>query len=346
MTVNMSLREPFLRGGVYYCEVDRRRLSLRTRDEKIAKAIFTVIESEYNTKAEVTTLGKCATTIQKLADDVLAWAEESLPKNSFRCMRSALRRFIPVVGPSTKLDHLSGKQWDSFVASCKRDGLADKSIRTYQLALLSVLEKGVGWKLVKENPLRGKKLMKEPKQVPAFLEAGEADTFINGIQDPEIKKVATFLIYTGRRLSEAVSLRWENLAESKYTVWVQKTKEWKSFPMHDKIIDLFQDRRDAGRVFTRWGSTVALSKVLRKELRKAGFGRIRPHDLRHTFASLLIMSGNELKVAQQLLGHASIKSTMVYAHLTEEALRVGLNRLCVQNADSSPGKQVTTACAK
>lgn len=54
---------------------------------------------------------------------------------------------------------------------------------------------------------------------------------------------------------------------------------------------------------------------LRRACRKAGLREIGWHGLRHSFASQLVMAGVSLKTVQELLGHKSIKTTMVYAHL-------------------------------
>ena len=55
--------------------------------------------------------------------------------------------------------------------------------------------------------------------------------------------------------------------------------------------------------------------------RRAGLENFRFHDLRHTFASHLVMNGVGLKAVQELLGHADIKMTMRYAHLSQAHLR-------------------------
>jgi site-specific recombinase XerD len=61
--------------------------------------------------------------------------------------------------------------------------------------------------------------------------------------------------------------------------------------------------------------------------KKAGIEAFRFHDLRHTFASQLVMRGASLKAGQELWGHASLAMTMRYAHLSHEHLKDSVNLL-------------------
>jgi len=64
-----------------------------------------------------------------------------------------------------------------------------------------------------------------------------------------------------------------------------------------------------------------------KALEKAELPRIRIHDLRHSFASNLVIAGMPLNVVQELMGHNDIKTTMIYAHLAPNARRAAVDAL-------------------
>ena len=121
----------------------------------------------------------------------------------------------------------------------------------------------------------------------------------------------------------------------KKSFWVPKTSE-RDVPLNDDMIDLLSNikspnARKKGFIFPgKNGET--LKRKLRKDLvkiaKKAGiedFTRI--HDLRHTFASHLVMSGVDLPTIQKLLGHSDIQTTMIYSHLAPDHLVGAVNKL-------------------
>lgn len=79
---------------------------------------------------------------------------------------------------------------------------------------------------------------------------------------------------------------------------------------------------------------------LRRICRLAGLRSIRPHDIRHSFASQLVMKNVSLKVIQELLGHSDIQTTMRYAHLASGVKKDAVNLLESQNESNLCHKMV------
>jgi integrase len=93
--------------------------------------------------------------------------------------------------------------------------------------------------------------------------------------------------------------------------------------------------RDGIFIFHRDGKPYgAVKTAFNNALRRSGIRYCRFHDLRHTFATKLVLSGVSLPVVKELLGHASIETTMRYAHPTPESKKQAVNMLDWRKVDS------------
>ncbi len=152
------------------------------------------------------------------------------------------------------------------------------------------------------------------------------------------------LLYAaGLRVSEALGLDRDDLdlAEGGARV-VGKGDRERVVPVGDValawLVRYLEEGRPAllasGRATTRRGGPVFLSDrgrrmgrgqawtVVKRAARRAGLGeRVSPHTLRHSFATHLLEGGADLRVVQELLGHASISTTQIYTHLTGQRIR-------------------------
>jgi len=170
--------------------------------------------------------------------------------------------------------------------------------------------------------------------------------------------VVTILLNTGLRRGELLNLLWADVDLDKGKLYVRNRDEWKSKTLSERVVDLNIDARRAlrslkpkdkegkevdpapdavvapieERNFSRRVERAYLKAGLTREIkRKDGRVELRAaydvHTFRHTFASHLVMGGAPLPTVKELLGHSSIMTTMIYAHLSDAHLRKAVNTL-------------------
>ena len=134
------------------------------------------------------------------------------------------------------------------------------------------------------------------------------------------------LLYTGCRLGEILALRWSDvdLKRNTLTVVQQKTGKQKVLPIAAELRELLLARpRGIGdaHVFARPDgapfAAIELQRAFAIARKLSGIrSELTPHSIRHTFASWLAIAGQPLRTIQELLGHADIRMTIRYSHLS------------------------------
>jgi integrase/recombinase XerC len=182
------------------------------------------------------------------------------------------------------------------------------------------------------------------KRLPEYLEHDEAKALVTapdtstpaGLRDRAILEV---MYAAGLRVSELVGLNIDNtdLSRGQLLVWGKGGKERVALLGQPAVHALkaylrdgrptllkgkssralFLNQRDGRRLTTR-----AVGMLLDKYARRAEVeGRVHPHLLRHTFATHLLDGGADLRVVQELLGHADLATTQIYTHVTQARAR-------------------------
>jgi integrase len=145
-------------------------------------------------------------------------------------------------------------------------------------------------------------------------------------------------IHTGLRRSEQFQLRWEDIDFATGIVTIPRSKHGglRRVRMNDTVRELLRvrpSRLKSPYVFPSSTGESALDacdfvrRVFVPALRKAAIEGLRWHDLRHTFASRLVMAGVDLRTVQELLGHKTPAMTLRYAHLSPEHQLDAVQRL-------------------
>jgi len=187
----------------------------------------------------------------------------------------------------------------------------------------------------KKNPASGVTLLNEPHR-ERFLSSDELRRLKDAIsesENPMLQQIISMLVLTGARKREVLDCRWEDLDLVRKTWRIPFTKSGKprTVPLSDSAVELLKKierQDDAVYVFNNPKTKKPFVSIFYSwdtARKKAGMPDLRIHDLRHSFASFLINAGRSLYEVGHLLGHTQIKTTMRYAHLSDQTLRDAVN---------------------
>ncbi|TFH66513.1 MAG: integrase [Gemmatimonadales bacterium] len=171
---------------------------------------------------------------------------------------------------------------------------------------------------------------KRNKSLPAVLSRREVEALLKAVRHPTSRALVMILYSSGVRVGEAVRLRPEDLDPDRGLLRVRGGKGRKdrytllSRRAHAAVERhlLFQNVPEGTWLFPgprarRHLGTRSVQKVVSRAGIRAGIQkRVTPHTLRHSFATQLLESGTDLRYIQELLGHASSRTTEIYTHVS------------------------------
>ena len=250
---------------------------------------------------------------------------------------------------STKLTHLQGFLRDEQARAAKRGKtpsarrLSSESVYLQIAALRAFFCFAENEKHVESNVAEHLALPRRWKRLPKALTSGEVNKLLRPLT-PETpaslcdQAILELAYASGLRLSELRNIRLEQLQlEAGFLHIIGKGNKERVVPLGRKAAAALNQYLETGRpklvkpktpaaVFlTKRGtpfSAVTLWLRIKNRVRHAGISRnVTPHMLRHSFATHLLENGADLRVIQELLGHASISTTEVYTHVAGDRLR-------------------------
>lgn len=193
--------------------------------------------------------------------------------------------------------------------------------------LHSMFAKGKEWEMLEQSPFdKGKSLhLKENNKRTRFLSEEEIERLLSECEHvPHLRRAVETAINTGMRKEELLSLKWEQIRNGLIYLTQTKTDEPREIPVNGTLERILREiRKEDGLsseyVFTYRGKRIKhIATAFRAALKRAGIADFHFNDLRHTFASHLVMKGASLKEVQELLGHTTVTMTLRYAHLAQE----------------------------
>ncbi len=224
----------------------------------------------------------------------------------------------------------------------KEAGMSGVTINRELAFLKHLFSKAVEWGKVNENPVKKVRLYREDNARTRFL-SDEEEASLLACCGPQLKPIVVTALHTGFRASELLSLTWQDVDFRRGVVSVRagyaKNGEARSVPMNDTLTMELKSAKvnptEGERVFcNRHGQPYgSFRTAFERAVRQAGIQDFTFHDLRHTFASRLVMVGVDLPTVKELLGHKEIAMTLRYAHLSSDHKQTAVKKL-----DKSPSK--------
>ena len=224
-----------------------------------------------------------------------------------------------------------GKEKERTAATCNR----------YLAALSSVL--GIAWRewqLIEENPCKKVRKLKEPSGRIRYLSDEEREKLLKACEQSTSKDLhlaVVIALSTGARKQEVWNLSWNEVDLKNGTVTFSQTKndEVRSVPLSNDVLEMLRERSkvrriDTPKIFpskTDPNQGILLERPWRTALKKAGIKDFKWHDLRHSTASYLAMSGVPMRSIAEILGHKTLQMVKRYSHLSQDHLREEINKM-------------------
>lgn len=220
------------------------------------------------------------------------------------------------------------------VAKLHRQGLGGKSLQRWLSSLRRFFNFCIRCSLIKNNPADGIAAPKSPKKLPKVMDVDQTAQFVEVKGDAFIDKrdhALLELIYSsGLRLAEAASLNLNDIDYSDGMVTVTgKGNKTRSLPVGSAALAALKNWLDARALYTqpdepalfttqrgkRIGHRAIQMRLQQLSISQGMDNPIHPHMLRHSFASHMLESSGDLRLVQEMLGHANISTTQIYTHL-------------------------------
>jgi len=287
-------------------------------------------------------MGGDAAHIRRFLDYIVV--ERGLSMNTHDSYRRDLERYAVFLRRrGVALLKASGADVSAYMKGLMDLGLSVVSVRRSLVAVRGLYRYLLGKKLLALSPCSGVDLPRAVKRLPQFLSVEEVDALLEshgtGRYALRDRAMLELLYATGVRVSELVTLRLNDIElQQGYITTFGKGSKERMVPMGEtamRAIELYmregrplllKGRASEHLFVTARGRRMTRQNfwlIIKRAAARAGIepGRIRPHIVRHSFATHLLERGADLRMVQAMLGHSDISSTQIYTHVTNERLK-------------------------
>ncbi|MGE0269167.1 MAG: site-specific tyrosine recombinase XerD [Candidatus Omnitrophota bacterium] len=271
--------------------------------------------------------------------------ERGLANNTLLAYRRDLLKYAQFLKRNGvfQADSVVRKHVTDFMYDQKEKKLSTNSICRALAAIKTFHRFLVRERLAKEDPTNLVETPKLWKRIPDVLTASEIESMINvskgkGWQAVRDKAILELFYASGMRVSELSNLKLENIDLSVgFVRCIGKGNKERIIPIGRRSkeavinycenvrVKLAKNAMPVQLFLSRLGKRISrqsIWKIIKQHAKKANIKKeIKPHTLRHSFATHLLENGADLRSVQEMLGHADISTTQIYTHVDKERLK-------------------------
>ncbi len=269
--------------------------------------------------------------------------ERGLSNNYQLLVRRNLEKFSNWLNDIKQLDSITTDDLSEYLSKRKKEGLAASSIRQNVVSLKIFFRFLCNNKILSEDIAEGLFSPKPEQLLPKTINQKDVKQLLESIEtsDPlgmRDRALIELLYSSGLRLGEIMEALLENLyLEEGHIRVTGKGNKTRIVPIGKKALEEINNYLDKGRkklVNSKSTSHIFLSirgkklspsriwQIVKERSKRAHIkSPIHPHQLRHSFATHLLSGGADLRIIQELLGHADISTTQTYTHVDEKGLK-------------------------
>jgi site-specific recombinase XerD len=276
-------------------------------------------------------------TFRALASAAFAQKKLRLAPTSYATDLLRIKQVYPLIG-NLPAQALTPARVEETLAALKSTGISNSTVNRFRALISSIYKFAEHAGRISANPVKKVKPYKENPSRVRWLKPDEEEILRDSFVEDSNEWEFELALYTGMRRGEQFGLQWANVDFQNKRLTVKGKTGERRIRLNSKALAALRKLETlTGK--KKFVSPDAADDVKRdgrrwfeKACEKAGVENFHWHDLRHTFASRLVMNGADLVSVKELLGHADIKMTMKYAHLAPSHLDDAVEKMVEEPA--------------
>lgn len=320
-------------GDTDSCDLDRAQL--------LARKFVSKLYAPEAAEMAMPSLAAQALTFERYALDIYLPSVKARKKSLGTDVSLLKNHLLPTFG-ARRMAEIKPLDVQSFVNTLSAKGMAPASRNRILMLFKFMFNSAIKWEVkgVTTNPCKGISDLQENNKMERFLSSDEAQRLRAAIAESAnlmLGPIVQLMMLTGCRRGEALNAKKTDfdLERGSWLLPNPKGGKARHIPMNERAIEtvraalllgqsLNRDFEQTEYVFANPRTGLPFEQIYfswNAARKKAGLEDLRMHDLRHSFASAMVNSGMTLYDVKEILGHANIKTTQRYAHLSNHRLR-------------------------